>query len=511
MTLERLTQITSVGISSGITLSSATLTGVTTLTTLSAGGDIDAVNGTFSGNVSIAGTLTYEDVTNIDSVGLITARSGIHVTGGSVGIGTDNPQYKLEVQGATTPAITVRNTTTSSYSRLSAGEIGDGEIFAFQRLGSTSSASGGPKAGQIWNYADAPIVMGIGSTVRQKIQGDGKIVVGGNANQTANRNLSVVAESGNSNNTEIGLQPTNSSGGYNPEVIIGTTADGTYGAHMFFTTRDTGGTRTERIRITSNGLVGIGLTNPGALLSIPAGESNTPRFAIESAVDNNDFTITQYEDGNGTYTMLGQNVKLNSSGNNTILDSGHRTAGILLDARNHGAITFLTGDTNAVTENVKIDASGNVTIPNIPLLKTNAGNVYGSSGSLTTSPLPATAILQSAAEIDRGNNGWTTTGSNAYTFVCPVTGIYAVHAHMSLDDIAQGNRIIFTMAYTLGGGNLPLDSYVEVMDVNMDDYMNYSYYNTWNFTAGTRVGFGINGTSGTVSGIYGQWGIHLIA
>ena len=34
---------------------------------------------TFSGNVSIGGTLTYEDVTNIDSVGLITAREGIRV------------------------------------------------------------------------------------------------------------------------------------------------------------------------------------------------------------------------------------------------------------------------------------------------------------------------------------------------------------------------------------------------------------------------------------------------
>ena len=37
--------------------------------------------GTFSGDVSIGGTLTYEDVTNIDSVGLITARSGIEVSG----------------------------------------------------------------------------------------------------------------------------------------------------------------------------------------------------------------------------------------------------------------------------------------------------------------------------------------------------------------------------------------------------------------------------------------------
>ena len=40
----------------------------------------------FSGNVSIAGTLTYEDVTNVDSVGLITARDGIRIgTGGTVG------------------------------------------------------------------------------------------------------------------------------------------------------------------------------------------------------------------------------------------------------------------------------------------------------------------------------------------------------------------------------------------------------------------------------------------
>jgi len=39
--------------------------------------NLTAVDGTFSGNVSIGGTLTYEDVTNIDSVGLVTARSGI--------------------------------------------------------------------------------------------------------------------------------------------------------------------------------------------------------------------------------------------------------------------------------------------------------------------------------------------------------------------------------------------------------------------------------------------------
>jgi len=39
---------------------------------------------TFTSDVSIGGTLTYEDVTNIDSVGLITARSGVRVTAGGV-------------------------------------------------------------------------------------------------------------------------------------------------------------------------------------------------------------------------------------------------------------------------------------------------------------------------------------------------------------------------------------------------------------------------------------------
>ena len=43
---------------------------------------LTASSGSVSGNFNIGGTLTYEDVTNIDSVGLITARSGINVLAG---------------------------------------------------------------------------------------------------------------------------------------------------------------------------------------------------------------------------------------------------------------------------------------------------------------------------------------------------------------------------------------------------------------------------------------------
>ena len=36
------------------------------------------------GDVGIGGTLTYEDVANVDSIGIITARAGIDVTGGTI-------------------------------------------------------------------------------------------------------------------------------------------------------------------------------------------------------------------------------------------------------------------------------------------------------------------------------------------------------------------------------------------------------------------------------------------
>jgi hypothetical protein len=57
-----------------------------------------------TGNVSIAGTLTYEDVTNVDSVGVITARNGVQVTGGTVdvGSGVTISSSGIDVTGVTT-------------------------------------------------------------------------------------------------------------------------------------------------------------------------------------------------------------------------------------------------------------------------------------------------------------------------------------------------------------------------------------------------------------------------
>mgnify|MGYP003111457255 CR=1 FL=1 len=60
-----------------------TVTGIVTATVLdnNVSGDL-----TVSGSLGVAGTVTYEDVKNVDSIGIITARSGIQIgAGGTIG------------------------------------------------------------------------------------------------------------------------------------------------------------------------------------------------------------------------------------------------------------------------------------------------------------------------------------------------------------------------------------------------------------------------------------------
>ena len=99
-----LTKIGSIGINTGIAFA-----GVTTITTLNGSDAVLSVGGTVNfvsdvsigGTVSIAGTLTYEDVTNVDAVGLITARDGI-VVGSGITLSADGDGFYTGVVTATT-------------------------------------------------------------------------------------------------------------------------------------------------------------------------------------------------------------------------------------------------------------------------------------------------------------------------------------------------------------------------------------------------------------------------
>ena len=85
------------------TSTNAVLSGIVTVGTLSV-----------TGNAGIAGVLTYEDVTNVDSIGVITARDGLRVTGiaPATAFHGDGSQLTGISVGITTEAITPSGITT---------------------------------------------------------------------------------------------------------------------------------------------------------------------------------------------------------------------------------------------------------------------------------------------------------------------------------------------------------------------------------------------------------------
>ena len=130
------TKITAAGIGSTETV---TLDGVAVINNESIGGNL-----TVTGNATIGGVLTYEDVTNVDSVGLITARNGV-VVGSGITLSKDGDIFATGVTTSTTfsgsganltnlpaanitgtlPAISGANLTNLDASDLASGTIPD--------------------------------------------------------------------------------------------------------------------------------------------------------------------------------------------------------------------------------------------------------------------------------------------------------------------------------------------------------------------------------------------------
>ena len=55
-------------------------------------------NATFGNNVTIGGTLTYSDVTNIDSVGLVTAKNGLRIHAGGLDLTSGISTFSDNIQ-----------------------------------------------------------------------------------------------------------------------------------------------------------------------------------------------------------------------------------------------------------------------------------------------------------------------------------------------------------------------------------------------------------------------------
>ena len=131
---------------------------------------------TFDQSVGVAGTLTYEDVTDVDAIGIITARSGVsygapgaatvidgNATG--IGIGTDNPNFSSF--GSNTGGLEISDVNTNNALLV---QSGTNEFY----FANTSSAN------YIWGDDDAPLIIATNDTERLRITAAGAIKLNDN-------------------------------------------------------------------------------------------------------------------------------------------------------------------------------------------------------------------------------------------------------------------------------------------------------------------------------------------
>ena len=225
-----------------------------------------------TGNLTVDGVLTYDDVTNVDSIGVVTARSGIHVTSGSVGIGTDNPQEKLDVRGDISITGAIVNHTR--------GTSGEPRIFI------NNNPIANDTNGDVIISGYYPTIFKTNlSQERMRIDRSGNIGIGTDDPQQF-VHIHNVGTSGIVT-TRIQQESSNTStdGGSLLE-LGGTRSDGTFGHYggifggrrnqasdntgylAFHVDNNDGASMSERVRITHQGHVGINITTPSQKLHV---------------------------------------------------------------------------------------------------------------------------------------------------------------------------------------------------------------------------------------------------
>ena len=215
------------------------------------------------GDVTIPGVLTYEDVTNVDSVGIVTAQSGIHVTGGSVGIGTDNPLRKLDILGTGRP-VEIGSTNAVNIVKLYNSATGRStyngvDIQSNSTAGGIISAYGG--------YLDLRTSSSNGSdtTSRLRITSGGSVGIG---TDNPLNGLDILQGNGRTRVTSFGHIITQNHNNSTTNYWSFAPRDGGEFDIGYGSPDGNGTVSSDKVTITSAGQVGVGTNVPNASLHI---------------------------------------------------------------------------------------------------------------------------------------------------------------------------------------------------------------------------------------------------
>ena len=390
--------------------SGATVTGILTATKFVgqadiSGGSIVGTSATFSGNVSIGGTLTYEDVTNIDSVGVVTARSGVKIG----------------------PAAGVAGTFFADGSYVTAGVI-----TATTFHGSGANLTSLPTQITINNNSNGRVITATGNA--NELDGQANLTFSNSSNDPK---LTITG----SGHAQLFL--TNTSGADHTGVNFGDSADTNAGMIQYSNSNNAMQFHTngaERLRIDSNGKLLVGHT---AAHSVGGGNS---LLQIQATNSTGRLSVVQHrnEAGGSPFISLGKS-RGTSNGSTTILQSGDEIGTLTWagadgnDLDNQaccitgvvdgtpgsndmpGRLEFRTtadGSSSATTR-LKISKEGYVTKPNLPTFCAR----WQSPDAQDLNSGDIIIFTHVASATTRWNNGGhysTSTGK----FTAPVAGFY---------------------------------------------------------------------------------------
>jgi len=317
-----------------------------------------------SGNVSVGGTLTYQDVTNVDALGVGTFRTGIKVLAGQVDVGSN---IKLGNAGIITATTFVGNLTgnpTGSGANLT-------NLPAANLTGTLPAISGAnltnlpaPAITAINNASDNRIVTSNGGTTvnaEELLTYDGSELSLPKAKFSTTAPLSFISNgaTGTFNKTVVYANYNNTSNhAYNGILFdMGHLTDSSAGEVRKFTIGERGGPT--NVTFDQNGIhFGHGSGNPTLNASTGLDDYEEGTYTPAITYDSADSGNKSYQARHGTYTKIGRVVTANfyvelnnkGTGNGTVAVSLPFTVASLLTGTSleaGGVIHYFTGLVNS--------------------------------------------------------------------------------------------------------------------------------------------------------------------
>ncbi len=434
---------------------------------------------TFASDVSIGGTLTYEDVTNVDSVGLITARKGISVTGVGVtialgglnvnaGISTFNDDIKVG------SGITLSPDGDSYYTGISTFND-DVKVGS----GITLSPDGDSYFTGITTIATK---LGIGSVHLGGTATDGLLTIKGDTNVAATPSIRLLD---GADAREVSI--TNTSGDFVASVHG---ADNTVHGHVKvfesgivqFANGGASGSITERLRISVDGQVGISSATPDAW------HSTYTSLQIHDAA-------VLYGSTDDSFVGLGANHFLNTSGDfkYSKTDFASRFYQVNGEFVFENVASGTAGNTLSFTERLKIDSDGAMELT--PSENTgNDGFTVTPSGGDTASYFKVLGN-QSTGAADGRNGGVVNIDANYYVSTSTIfslaargTNVYEILGNGNHKIGGTGGTAAVSQTRNLNiGSNSEANLAIETHNDATSESSNIRFYKSGNTAASPQI------------------------